>query len=274
MFAAPAALVLGVCLFLSGAQAMALDATPALPDDPSVQQQTNASTTDKKTQQQTAEEQLKQQEQQRVMGVMATFNTTSNRDAVPLTSRQKFKLFFKSATDPWPFLLSGVLAGINQAQTDPYEYGGGMEGYGKRFGASYGDYFIGNFFGNAALPSLLHEDPRYFQMGQGSATKRALWAAGSTVWSKRDNGSWGFNYSNIIGNLIGASISNIYYPASERTVGDTISRGFTVSAEGIVGAEVIEFWPDIARRHERKMREKAARKQAQQDAKDSAAPHN
>ncbi len=248
---------------------MALDETPNLPDDPSIQQASGETDTNKQ-QPLTAEEQLKLQEQQRVMGVMATFNTTNNRDAAPLTSKQKFSLFLKSASDPWPFLLSGFLAGINQAQTDPYEYGGGWEGYGKRFGASYGDYFIGNFFGNALLPSLLHEDPRYFQMGQGSYKKRALWAAASTVWSKRDNGGWGFNYSNIIGNLIGASISNVYYPASERTVGDTISRGFTVSAEGIVGAEVIEFWPDIARAHARKTREKAAKKQAQQDAKDAA----
>lgn len=252
---------------------MALDDTPLLPDDPSIQQapeQQAPADTDKKSQQQTAEEQLKQQEQQRVMGVMATFNTTSNRDAAPLTSEQKFKLFFKSETDPWPFLLAGFLSGINQAQTDPYEYGGGIGGYGKRFGASYGDAFIGNFFGNAVLPSVLHEDPRYFQMGQGTFIRRALWAATSTVWSKRDNGSWGFNYANIIGNLLGASVSNVYYPESERTVGDTISRGFTVSAEGIIGAEVIEFWPDIARHHANKAREKAAKKQAQQDAQDAA----
>jgi hypothetical protein len=269
-FTASSALVLGVFLSLNGARAMALDETSKLPDDPSIQQTSSQTDANKPQQPLTAEEQLKLQEQQRVMGVMATFNTTNNRDAAPLSSKQKFSLFFKSATDPWPFLLSGLVAGIDQAQTDPYEYGGGWGGYGKRYGASYGDYFIGNFFGNALLPSLLHEDPRYFQMGQGSYKKRALWAAGSTVWSKRDNGSWGFNYANIIGNLIGASVSNIYYPDSERTVGSTISRGLTVSAEGIVGAEVIEFWPDIARAHQRKMREKAAKKQAQQDAKDAA----
>ena len=213
-----------------------------------------------------AEEQLKQQEHNRVAGVMAAFNTTQNQNAAPLSPGQKFQLFFKSSTDPWPFGLAVVVAGINQADNSPAGWGHGTEGYAKRFGGAYSDYFIGNFFGNAVLPSLWHEDPRYFQKGTGSATSRALWAAGSTGWCKRDNGKWGPNYANVIGNLIGAAIARVYYPASERTATDVITDGLTVSAEGIVGAEVIEFWPDVVRHHKRKKAEKAARLAAQADA--------
>lgn len=205
------------------------------------------------------------------MGVMATFNTTSNRDALPLSSGQKFKLFFRSATDPWPFLLAGAVSGVGQAEDSYPTWGQGAQGYAKRFGAAYSDAFIGNFFGNAVLTSLLHEDPRYFQKGSGSPVKRFLWAAGSTVWCKRDKGTWGPNYANVMGNLIGSAISDSYYPASERTVGNTIENGLTVSAEGIVGAEVIEFWPDIARHHKRKQAEKLARQAAQADAQNAAA---
>ena len=217
-----------------------------------------------------AEEQLKQQEHQRVMGVMATFNTTRNMDALPLSARQKFQLFFKSATDPWPFLLAGAVSGIGQADDSYEEWGQGLEGYAKRYGAAYSDAFIGNFFGNAVLTSLWHEDPRYFQKGTGSGFHRFLWAAASTVWCKRDNGRWGPNYANVGGNLIGAAVARAYYPASQRTVSDTINDGFTVSAEGIVGSEVIEFWPDIARHHKRKQAEKAARLAAQGDGQSSA----
>lgn len=221
-----------------------------------------------KSQHDKAEEQLKQQEKQRVMGVMATFNTTRNKDAVPLSSGQKFKLFFKSATDPWPFLLAGAVAGIGQAENSTPEWGQGAQGYAKRFGAGYSDYFIGNFFGNAVLPSLWHEDPRYFQKGTGSSMKRFLWAAASTVWCKRDNGTWGPNYANVVGNMIGSAIGRAYYPPSDRTVGGTINDGLTVSAEGIVGAEVIEFWPDMVRAHRRKQAEKmaAAEKKAAEEA--------
>jgi hypothetical protein len=211
------------------------------------------------TQHQKAEEQLKQQETQRVAGVMATFNTTRDINAVPLSAGQKFQLFFKSAFDPWAFGLNAVVAGIGQADDSYPEWGQGMQGYGKRIGAAYTDYFMGNFFGNALLPSLLHEDPRYFQKGSGKPINRILWAAASTVWCKRDKGGWGPNYGNVGGNLIGAAIARSYYPASYRTVSDTITDGLTVSAEGIVGAEVIEWWPDLVRHHQRKMAEKQAR---------------
>jgi hypothetical protein len=274
-----------------------IDSHSALPDDPAVllqqtspQQPSSSSTpanpaaatspstsTSQDTAQDSAEaerqksaEILKQQEQQRIMGVMATFNTTANRDAPPLTPSQKFHLFFRSEIDPWPFGLAAVIAGIGQADNSFPEYGQGLQGYGKRFGAAYGDAFIGNFWGNAVLPSLLHEDPRYFQMGTGSIFRRALWAGTSTVWCKRDNGNWGPNYSNVIGNLIGAAISNVYYPAGDRTVGQTFERGLSVSAEGIIGAELIEFWPDISRHYKQKRAEKLAKQQALQDAKDSA----
>jgi hypothetical protein len=217
-----------------------------------------------------AQEQLEEQEKQRVMGVMATFNTTRNPDALPLSSGQKFQLFFKSETDPWPFLLAGVVAGINQADDSDEEWGQGAQGYAKRFGAAYTDSFIGNFFGNAVLTSWWHEDPRYYQKGTGSWEGRALWAATSTVWCKRDKGTWGPNYANVAGNLIGSAIARIYYPASERHVGDTIIDGLTVSAEGIVGSEVIEFWPDMVRRYRRKHAEKLAREEAKKKAQDGS----
>jgi hypothetical protein len=206
-----------------------------------------------------AQEQLDKQLHQRVFGVMATFNTTNNRDALPLSTKQKYKLFFKSASDPWPFALTAVGAGIDQAQNSFPEYGQGVEGYAKRWGAGYTDYFTGNLLGNAVLASLLKEDPRYFQKGTGSFVTRALWAAGGTVWCKRDNGTWGPNYANVMGNLMGAAVSNLYYPAADRTAGETLERGFTVTAQAIIGSEVIEFWPDMVRHHKRKQAEKLAR---------------
>jgi len=219
---------------------------------------------DEKTRREKAEEQLKQQEHQRVAGVMATFNTTTNRNALPLSPGQKFRLFFRSSTDPWPFLLAGVVSGIGQANDSYPEWGQGAQGYAKRYGAAFSDAFIGNFFGNAVLPVVLREDPRYFQKGTGSHIGRFLWAASSTFWCKRDNGKWGPNYANVGGNMIGAAIARAYYPPSERDVPSTLSDGITVSVEGIVGAEIIEFWPDVARAMKRKHDEKVARKTAQQ----------
>jgi hypothetical protein len=249
----------------SAQQAPPDSGTPAPPAQSAATPATHA------TDPQTAAEQLKLQEKQRVFGVMATFNTTTNKDALPLSTGQKYQLFFKSASDPWPFVLTAFGAGIDQAENSFPEYGQGMEGYAKRFGAGYTDYFTGNLLGNAVLASLLKEDPRYFQKGTGSSTSRFLWAASSTVWCKRDNGTWGPNYANVVGNLMGAAVSNLYYPASDRTAADTIERGFTVTAEAIVGSEVIEFWPDMVRHHRRKQAEKLAR-QMSQNGTPGAAP--
>jgi hypothetical protein len=232
---------------------------------------TGTSTPDE-NERQKAQEQLDKQLHQRVFGVMATFNTTIDKDALPLSTGQKYQLFFKSASDPWPFVLTAVGAGIDQAQNSFPEYGQGVEGYAKRWGAGYTDYFTGNLLGNAVLAGLFREDPRYFQKGTGSYTSRALWAAGGTVWCKRDNGTWGPNYANVLGNLMGAAVSNLYYPASDRTIGETLERGFTVTAQAIIGSEVIEFWPDMVRHHRRKQAEKLARQGVQGIAAVATAP--
>jgi hypothetical protein len=246
--------------------------TPVVPGDSASQTSSSQSTVSPSTEEQNrkkSQDQLSREEHQRVLGVMAAFNTTSNKDALPLSTREKYQLFFKSATDPWPFFLAAFVSGIDQAENSFPEYGQGMEGYGKRIGASYTDYFTGNLLGNAVLTSLLHEDPRFFQKGTGSPTRRALWAAGSTVWCKRDDGGWGPNYANVAGNLMGAAVSNLYYPASDRTVSGTIERGLTVTVEGIVGAEVIEFWPDVVRHYKQKQAKKLA---AQTNSQSSSHP--
>lgn len=160
--------------------------------------------------------------------------------------------------------MCSAVAGIEQADDSFPQWGQGMQGYGKRLGAAYSDAFMGNFFGNAVLPSLLHEDPRFFQKTTGSFMSRFLWAAASTGWARRDNGTWGPNYANVGGNLIGAAIARVYYPADERTASDVIFDGLTVSAEGVVGAEVIEFWPSIVALHKRKMAQRYARQHPDQ----------
>ncbi len=244
------------------ANAVNSDALPATEQESSSSGASQARTDERKQ----SEDQLKLQEHQRVAGVMATFNTTTNRNAPPLSPRQKFALFFRGERDPWPFALAAAISGVGQADDSYPEWGQGLKGYAKRYGAAYSDSFIGNFFGNALLPALLKEDPRYFQMGTGSKKKRFLWAATSTIWCRRDSGSWGPNYANLAGNLIGAAISRAYYPDSERDVGSTISDGLTVSAEGIVGSEIIEFWPDLARALKKKHDAKQARKAAEADS--------
>ncbi|HYB76734.1 MAG TPA: carboxypeptidase regulatory-like domain-containing protein, partial [Candidatus Bathyarchaeia archaeon] len=96
-------------------------------------------------------------------------------------------------------------------------YGQGAEGYAKRYGAGYADMVTGTFIGGAVLASLLKQDPRYFYKGVGSKRSRFLYAIANAVICKGDNGRWQPNYSGVIGNLAAGGISNLYYPASDRT---------------------------------------------------------
>ncbi len=203
-----------------------------------------------------SKDELEAEKKQRLLGIMPAFNTVNSGKAQPLRPSQKFDLWFHSATDPFPFGLAAINAGIEQGQNTYPEYGGGFGGYAKRFGAAYADNVDGNFWGNAVLPSLLHQDPRYFRLGQGSAKHRLGYALLSTVRCKGDNGKWQPSYSNIGGNLIGGAISNLYYPAADRGVGQTLESGFTVTAEGALGSIAFEFYPDaiayLKHRRERK----------------------
>ena len=224
--------------------------------------QQTSTTESKEQQQQRAAEELKKEEKQRVLGVVPEFNVTAG-GAAPLTRKQKFQLMFKSSTDPWIFFLTAADGGISMASDEYASYGQGVEGFAKYWGAAYADTVDGNFWGNAVLPSWWHEDPRYFRLGHGNFFRRAAYSASSTVWCKRDSGKWGPNYANVTGNFIAGAISNVYYPANQRGVTLTLTRGASVTYEGIVGAELAEFWPDIYQHFLNKHREKMARKAAQ-----------
>ena len=163
-----------------------------------------------------AEDQIKVEEKQRVLGVVPNFYVTYDHNAVPLASKQKFELAWKTIVDPVTFGVTGAIAGIQQAQNDFSGYGQGAQGYAKRYGASYADAVTGTIIGSAILPSLLKQDPRYFYKGTGSKRSRILYAIANSVICKGDNGHWQANYSGILGSLAAGGISNLYYPAKNR----------------------------------------------------------
>jgi len=163
-----------------------------------------------------AEDQIRVQEKQRVLGVVPNFYVSYVQNAAPLSSKQKFELAWKTTVDPVTFGVTGVIAGIQQAQNDFSGYGQGAQGYAKRYGASYADVVAGTLIGSAILPSLLKQDPRYFYKGSGSKRSRILYAIANSVICKGDDGRWQANYSGILGSFAAGGISNLYYPAKDR----------------------------------------------------------
>jgi hypothetical protein len=163
-----------------------------------------------------AEVQIKEEEKQRVFGVIPNYYVTYEPNAAPITTKHKFELAWKSASDPVTLVGVGVLAGIGQAGDRWGAYGQGAQGYAKRYGASYANVFASTFIGGAVMPSVLKQDPRYFYKGSGSKRSRILYAAASSVICKGDNGRWQPNYSNVIGSFAGAGLQAAYLPANDR----------------------------------------------------------
>jgi hypothetical protein len=221
---------------------------PAAPLDPAA-----AAADAKKKQHDQAERDLKVQEKQRLLGVMPQFQVVMNGQAVPLSGGQKWKLALHSAIDPfyigWAFVIGG---GYGELVGNDNGYGWATQGYFKRVGANYADNVNGALIGNALLPQLLHQDPRYFRKGTGPIFKRFLYAAASTVVCHGDNGKHQPNVSNVLGNYISGAISNAYYPANERGVALTLENGTSVTLFGALGGQVLEFGPDLARLMHRK----------------------
>jgi hypothetical protein len=212
------------------------------------------------------------QEKQRLLGVMPQFQVVMGGQAVPLTGGEKWRLALHTAVDPfyigWAFVIGG---GYGELVDNDNGYGWATEGYFKRVGANYADNVNGALIGNALLPELLHQDPRYFRRGTGPIFKRFLYAAESTVVCHGDNGKNQPNVSNVLGNYISGAISNAYYPENERGVALTLENGTSVTLFGALGGQILEFGPDLARlvHHKRN----SARPAATPVAPATAAPH-
>ena len=196
-----------------------------------------------KTREEIAEEQVHVEENQRVFGVFPNFYVSYVPDAVPLDTRQKVRLGWKSVIDPVSFGMVGVIAGVEQATDSFSGFGQGAQGYAKRYGAAYANLVSGTFIGSVILPSVLKQDPRYFYKGTGTRKSRFFYALASAVICKGDNGHWQPNYSNILGSLAAGGLSNLYYPASDRSgVGLTFANGLIGIAGSGMGAVIEEFF--------------------------------
>jgi hypothetical protein len=185
-----------------------------------------------------AAEQLKDEEKQRLLGVFPDFFVSYESDAVSLTAAQKFQLGWKTITDPVSFLGTGLAAGIEQKRNNYPEFGQGVEGYAKRFGAQYADRVSGVVIGHVVMQSIFHQDPRYFYKGTGSISSRALYAIGTAFVRKGDNGHWQPDYSDILGGLASSELSTLYYPSSSRPV-RRLADGVLLGFAGRAGSNLL-----------------------------------
>ncbi len=181
--------------------------------------------------------------------VMPNFLTVQNEAEVnPLTWKGKFAITADGAFDPYEFSIVGILAGIRQAENAYPAFGQGFVGYAKRYGTAMADQVDANMMVGAVFPSVLRTDPRYFQMGKGPFFHRFTYAISRIFITRKDSGGNTFNFSEPVGNGVAIGISNLYYPAADRSISSNLSGWGVQMAIDAFGNELKEFWPDIHRR--------------------------
>jgi hypothetical protein len=173
--------------------------------------------------------------------------TSGTMDYAPLSARCKFNLFLKQTHSPSTFLSAAFQATLDQAQDQWPEYGGGMRGWGKRFGATLADTESRRFIQTVALSTILHQDPRYFPSHKRNLTSRSWYAVTRVVITRNDRGDNTFNTSEFLGTLFTCSLQNSYYPRRDRNFGETMSRFTGALSSDAIGDLQHEFMPDIKR---------------------------
>jgi hypothetical protein len=181
----------------------------------------------------------------------------------PLSSKDKFKVVALGTFDyinvPW----WGLVSAIDQAADSDRQFRQGWIGYAKRYGTTAGDSIIENFMVGAVFPSILHQDPRFYQSSDGGAWHRTGYAISRIFVTRSDSHRRQFNFSEILGAATAAAISTYtYHPEgayigakyipSERTFDDVISTWGTQVSLDTATIIIKEFWPDIHRKLSRR----------------------
>jgi len=186
---------------------------------------------------------------ERMFWVVPNFAAVSaNTELPPLTTRGKFVLATHDSVDYSDFTWTAILAGQAMATRSVPELGTGIKGYGRYYWRTFADGVSGTFFTEAIVPTITHEDPRYYTLGHGGFFRRFGYALSRTVITKTDSGGTSFNWSEVAGNALEAGLSNAYYPPQERGLRQTARNWGEQMESAVLNNIAKEFWPDI--RHE------------------------
>jgi hypothetical protein len=192
------------------------------------------------------------EEHPRLFWIIPTYKVSNSKTPVSMSSPEKFRLFVRNTTDPSTIAYAACTAGIKQADNKLSGYGQGAEGYGKRLGAGLANATSAGFFRTFLFASLFHQDPRYFRLGSGPIKNRLEQAIIRPVVTRKDLGGRAFNWSGLLGTIAASSLSNAYYPATDRGVAPTFRRVATGIPISVIDNLIHEFGPDLERKLQRR----------------------
>jgi hypothetical protein len=208
--------------------------SPNLPDAPS-QVQANREVPSSK------------QQPKRILGVMPNYRAVSaGAIPPPPTPKQAFKIATQNSFDYSSFIFVGITSLLAEGTNAHPALGKGVEGFGNYYWRGFLDKTDGNYLVIFALPTVLHEDERYFAKGEGGIFQRGIYAASRILITPNYHGHDTFNASEVFGRAMAQGISTAYYPKADRTIGAlAVKYGWAMGRDALTNT-FREFWPDIA----------------------------
>jgi len=183
----------------------------------------------------------------RILGVMPNYRAVSaGVIPPPPTPKEAFKIATQNSFDYSSFIFVGITSLMAEGSNAHPQLHKGIEGYGRYYWRGFLDKTDGNYLVVFALPTILHQDERYYAMGTGGWFKRAIYAASRILITPGYNGHNTFNASEVFGRGIAQGISGFYYPSSDRTAGALATKyGWAIGRDALTNV-FREFWPDIS----------------------------
>lgn len=187
------------------------------------------------------------QQPKRILGIMPNYRAVSaGTIPPPPTPKEAFGIATRNSFDYSSYVFVGITSLLAEGGNSHPQLGKGVAGFGRYYWRGFVDKTDGNYLVIFALPSLLHEDGRYFSKGEGSIFKRALYASSRVVITRTYSGHERFNNSEVFGRGIAEAISTTYYPSESRTIGQVSEKYAYALGRDALTNTFREFWPDIA----------------------------
>jgi hypothetical protein len=172
----------------------------------------------------------------------------STKVLIPLTWEQKGYLGLHNVSDLANIATIVGISAITVAADSHSAYGPGLTGFAKSAGVSLSQDVTGQFFGTFAIPTLVHQDPRYFRMPQASVQRRIFYSISRTFVSRNDDGTTMPNYATLATYPIASELGNLYVPGIQSDGVATVKRIAVGLATDPANNLLNEFLPDVAKR--------------------------
>ena len=188
------------------------------------------------------------QQTKRILGIIPNFRAVSTDEKLPPeTVKDKFTSATEDSFDYSSIFIPAAIALYNMDQRTTPQFHEGAAGYARYFWHSAVDQTTENYMVEFIFPTVTHEDSRYYTLGRGGFFKRTGYALSRAVITRSNSGNEVFNISEVFGAGASAGISNLYYPAASRSVGNTMSEWAEDVGIDAASFWAKEFWPDINR---------------------------